>query len=145
MRLPLAVAAVAVLGACKAEEAAPPPPPPPPPSYADFAGHWQMTSALEGVSDSIGSELISNAAGTDWNMRLPGRDLIPMRVGMRGDSLVLISAKYRSILRERAQVQIRAAAVRNGNGLEGKLVATYDWPDSQQVVVGSTRGTKLPE
>jgi hypothetical protein len=145
MRLSLAVAAVATLVACKAEEAAPPPPPPAPPSYADFAGHWQMTSNLEGIADSVGSELISNAAGTDWNMKLADRPLIPMRVGMRADSLILISAKYRSILRDRAEVQIRAASVLTADGIRGKLVATYNYPDSQEVVTGTTHGTKVPE
>jgi hypothetical protein len=147
MRLPFAIAALVLVAGCAAKEEAPPPPPPPPPSYHDFAGHWMMTSSLVGLGDSISSELISNAAGTEWNLKLSGRDLVPIRsIGMRADSLILVSDKYRSILRDRAMVQIRVAAVLADGGLAGKLVATYDFPSApQELVTGTTKGVKAPE
>lgn len=146
MRLPFAIAALVLVAGCAAREEAPPPPPPPP-SYHDFAGHWMMTSSLVGISDSISSELISNAAGTEWNLKLPGRDLVPIRsIGMRADSLILVSDKYRSILRDGATVQIRVAAVLADGGLDGRLVATYDFPSApQELVTGTTKGVKAPE
>jgi hypothetical protein len=75
-------------------------------------------------------------------MTLDGRDPVPMRVSLVGDSLVLISEPYESILRENVQVQVRTAAVLTDGGLDGKLIATYNSPDGQQVVMGTIRATR---
>ncbi len=103
-----------------------------------------VVNRLEGVADSVPSELRGNPDGTGWFMRLAGRDSIPMTASLRGDSLVLLSEKYRSILRDNVIVQVRTASVLADGGLTGKLVATYDYPDSQQVVIGTLGGTRAP-
>jgi hypothetical protein len=145
MRPVHALLALAFATGCAAEEPPPePPPPPPPPSFADFGGHWMVVNNLEGLADSVPSELRGNPDGTGWYMSLEGRDSIGMRASIQGDSLVLLSEKYESILRENVIVQVRTASVLSDGTLSGRLVATYDYPDSQQVVVGTLRGTRAP-
>jgi hypothetical protein len=61
---------------------------------------------------------------------------------MSGDSLVLLSEPYQSILRRNVTVQVRTAVVLVDGSLMGKLIATYNYPDSQQVVAGTLSGTR---
>lgn len=129
---------------CADEPPPEPPPPPPPPSFTDFAGHWMLVSRLEGLSDSVPSEIHSRPDGGGWVLSLEGRDSIPMRVSMSGDSLVLLSDPYQSVLQRNVVVQVRTAGVLTDSGLVGKLVATYNHPDSQQIVVGTFRGRRAP-
>jgi hypothetical protein len=112
------------LGAC-GEPAEPPPPPP-----------------LDGTPTPVPSRLASTPQGGGWTMTLEGRDPVPMRVSLVGDSLVLISDPYESILREKEEVQVRTAAVLSAGGMEGKLIATYNSPAGQQVVMGTIRATR---
>jgi hypothetical protein len=143
MRRPIALAATLALAGCGAEEPAPEPaPPPPPPSFTDFAGHWNVISRLEGAADSVPSVMTSRPDGGGWMLSLEDRDSIPMRASLSGDSLVLLSAPYQSVLRERVTVQVRTASVLVNGALQGRLVATYNYPDSQQVVVGTISGTR---
>ena len=144
MRRPIALVATLGLASCGGEEPAPAPPPPPPPTFADFAGHWAVVNRLEGVADSVPSELTSRPEGGGWMLSLEDRDSIPMRVSMSGDSLVLLSEPYQSVLRRNVVVQVRTAAVLADGGLVGRLVATYNYPDSQQVVVGTLHGHRTP-
>ena len=129
------------LAAC-GETAEPPPPPPPPPTYADFAGSWDAMTTLDGTPDPVPSRLASTPQGGGWTMTLEGREPVPMRVSMIGDSLVLISDPYESILRDNVQVQVRTAAVLTDDGMGGKLIATYNSPDGQEVVMGTIRATR---
>ena len=143
MRRPIALAVTLAIAGCGADEPAPePPPPPPPPTFTDFAGHWNVVSRLEGVADSVPSVMTSRPDGGGWMLSLEDRDSIPMRASLSGDSLVLLSEPYQSVLRERVTVQVRTASVLVNGELQGKLVATYNYPDSQQVVVGTISGTR---
>jgi len=130
------------LGACGEPAEPPPPPPPPPPTYADFAGTWDAVTTLDGTPTPVPSRLASTPQGGGWTMTLEGRDPVPMRVSLVGDSLVLISDPYESILREKEEVQVRTAAVLSAGGMEGKLIATYNSPAGQQVVMGTIRATR---
>jgi hypothetical protein len=144
MRRLIALPATLLLAGCGAEEPPPEPPPPPPPTYTDFAGHWIVVNNLEGVADSIPSEIHSRPDGGGWMLSLEGRDSIPMRASMEGDSLVLLSEQYESVLRRNVVVQVRTASVLTEGGLVGKVVATYNYPDSQQVVTGTLQGRRAP-
>jgi hypothetical protein len=100
--------------------------------------------SLEGTADPVASRLISRPDGGGWMLSLEGRDSIPMRASLSGDSLILLSDQYESILRPKVVVQVRTAAVLADAGLVGKVVATYNYPDSQQVVVGTMHAHRAP-
>lgn len=134
-----------VLTACAAkEEEAPAPPPPAAPTLADFAGTWTVKSVLEGTPDTVTSTLSGTADAASWTMSLEGRPNVPMTVSIVGDSLVSQSAEYESILRKGVMVTVRTASVLSNGGLIGNLVATYKTPTGEQVVKGTTTGTKAP-
>lgn len=122
--------------------AEPPPPPPPPPTYADFAGEWDAVSTMAGVADPVRSRLASTPAGGGWTITFEGRPPVPMRVSMAGDSLVLISEPYESVLRPKVTVQLRTAGVLVDGSIAGKIIATYDTPDGQEVLMGTISATR---
>ena len=55
---------------------------------------------------------------------------------------MLISEPYESVLRDNVTVQARSAVVLVNGALSGRIVATYNYPDSQQVAVGTLSGTR---
>jgi len=128
----------------KAPDAPPEPPPPPAPTYADFGGTWDAVNTLEGTADPVVSRLSSTAAGGGWTMKLERRDPVPMRASLSGDSLVLLSEPYSSVLRQNVVVQLRAAAVLKDGMMEGRLVATYSAPSGQELVTGTLHATRVP-
>jgi hypothetical protein len=127
----------------KAPEAPVEPPPAPPPTFADFAGTWDALNTLEGTADPVPSRITSTPAGGGWAMKLESRELVPMRASMSGDSLVLLSEPYSSVLRKNVVVQVRTAAVLKDGVMEGRLVATYNAPGGQELVTGTMRATKV--
>jgi len=135
----------AVLTACAAkEEEAPAPAPPAAPTVADFAGTWNVKSVLEGTPDTVPSTITGTADAASWTMSLEGRPNIPVTVSMSGDSLVIQTAEYESVLRKGVMVTVRTANVLSNGTLMGNLVATYKTPEGEQVVRGTTTGTKAP-
>lgn len=148
MRSAPAVLFAALLAACgPAEEPAPEPPAPPPaPTVADFAGTWQNSAVLTGVANPVSSTLTGTAAGTDWTMSLEGRPNIPVTVSMSGDSLIVVSAEYESILRPGVMVTTRTASVMQNGQLVGNMTATYkSGPGVEEVVTGTITGTRVQQ
>jgi hypothetical protein len=139
---PLLVLALAC--SAKAPDAPPAPPPPPPPTYADFAGTWDAVNTLEGTADPVLSRITSTPAGGGWTMKLDGRDPVPMRASLKGDSLILLSEPYQSVLRKNVVTQVRTAAVLKEGVMEGRLVATYNAAAGQELVTGTVRATRVP-
>ena len=135
----------AVLTACAAkEEEAPAPAPPAAPTLADFAGTWNTKAVLEGTADTVMSTLTGTADAASWTMSLEGRPNIPLTVSIVGDSLVIQSAEYESVLRKGVMVTVRTASLMSNGALVGNLVATYKTPTGEQVVKGTSTSTKAP-
>lgn len=143
MRHPVRLLLLLPLAAC-GEAPEPPPPPPPPPTYADFAGAWDGLSTMTGTPDPVPARFASTPQGGGWTMTFEGRDPVAMRVSLAGDSLILVSEPYASVLRDNVQVQVRVAAVLQDGALAGKVIATYDTPDGQEVVMGTLQATRAP-
>lgn len=97
---------------------------------------------MAGVADPVHSRLASTPAGGGWTITFEGRPPVPMRVSMAGDSLVLISEPYESVLRPKVTVQLRAAGVLVDGSIAGKIIATYDTPDGQEVLMGTISATR---
>ena len=111
------------------------------PTLADFAGTWQSSAMLEGVEDAVPSTLAGSADGA-WTMTLEGRDPIPATAMVHGDSLVMETEEYESVLRAGVMVSIRTAAVLQDGILVGNLVASYRTPDGVEQVPGTIRGSR---
>ena len=148
MRTAALAGCLALLAACTpAPEQVETPPAPPAaaaPTLADFAGTWNTTATLTGVTAPVESQLTGSADGSTWTMTLAGRDPIPLQASIVGDSLVAVSAEYESILRPGVRVTTRTAGVRSGAELVGNIIATYKMAGGDSVVTGTFRSTRAP-
>ncbi len=111
-------------------------------TVADFAGTWNATSTLAGVEAPVESQITGTAAGTDWVIMLPNREPIPLQVSVAGDSLIAQSGQYESVLRKGVMVSIRMAQVMHQDMMMGNLVATYQTPNGQEIVTGTTQAVR---
>lgn len=148
MRFAVALLVVAAVSACAAKEEATPDSAATAvaaaPTLADYAGTWQTTTILEGTPDTVQSTLVGSADGSTWTMNLEGRPNIPVTASIVGDSIIMQSSEYESILRKGVMVTVRTAAVMSGGMMTGRIVATYKTPTGEQVQTGSLTATKAP-
>lgn len=107
---------------------------------SDFYGTWEGQSTLEGTPDPIPVTMEGSASG--WTMTLPDRDGIPLTASMSGDSLVLTSEPYESILEDGVTVHTRSAVVLQNGRMVGTVTATYRTPEGERVVSGTTESSR---
>lgn len=109
------------------------------PTMADFAGTWEGTNVLEGTPDPVMSTLQVSEDGSEWVMMLEGRDPIMATASMVGDSLILVTEEYESVLRDGVMVTVRTAGAMVGaDRMVGTMLATYSTPDGETEVTGTT-------
>lgn len=111
------------------------------PTLADFAGTWETTATLEGAPDPVPVTIEGTADGA-FTMVLEGRDPMTLEASMSGDSLVLVSPEYESVIRDGVTVSTRTAAVMEDGRMTGKLVATYQTAEGTEEVSGTIEGTR---
>ena len=138
MRSVAALLTLAFLAACAPREEAAPPAL----TLADFAGTWQVSTTITGTPDPVASTMTGTADASGWTMSLEGRPNIPLTVSVVGDSLIAQSAEYESILRPGVMVSVRTAGALTDGALSGTLTATYKTPTGDEIVTGTTTGTK---
>jgi hypothetical protein len=140
MRTASALLLLTALAACTAAKQEPAPPAGP--TLADFAGTWQTRSVLEGVADTVPGTLNATGDATGWTMSLTGRPNLPLQVSMAGDSAIIQTGEYESVLRAGVMVTVRMAGVMHDGMLMGNMVATYKTGDSTQTVPGTFQATR---
>ena len=147
MRFAAALLAVAAVAACAPKEEATPDSAAAAvaaaPTVADFAGTWNIASVLEGTPDTVKSTITTSADGT-CSLTLEGRPNVSCTASISGDSLVIQTAEYESVLRKGVMVTVRTAGVMSGGMLTGRLVSTYKTPSGDQMVNGTYTGTRAP-
>jgi hypothetical protein len=112
------------------------------PTVADFAGTWQLSAVVEGTPDPVPVTLEGSADGSDWTMVLEGRDPISVEVSINGDSLIVQSAEYESVLRAGVMVTVRTAGVMEDGGMVGTMLATYRTEAGEEQVPGTLEGMR---
>ena len=75
-------------------------------------------------------------------MILEGRDPIQVEVSIAGDSLIVQSAEYESVLREGVMVTVRTAGVMADGGMVGTMLATYRSEGGDEQVAGTIEGMR---
>ena len=115
----------------------------PAPAVGDFAGTWQLATVLEGTPDTVKSSIVLTADG-GCNLVLPDRPNITCTTSMSGDSLVVQTGEYESILKKGVMTSVRSAAVMSGGMMHGHLVSSYKEPSGVRNVNGTFMGTKAP-
>lgn len=146
MRFTPAVLVAALLIACAPAEEAPEaveaPPAPAGPTLADFSGTWQNSAMLEGQTAPVPSTWTGTAGG-GWTMSLEGRPNVPVQASVVGDSLIVMSSEYESVLRPGVMVTVRSASVLQNGALVGNMVATYRTAGGEEMVRGTITGTRI--
>ena len=148
MRKLTALLVLTTLGACAPAEDAEPvaedamEAEPAGPDLAQFAGTWQNQATIEGVDDPIPSTMHATSTAEGWTMDLEGRPGIPATVHVMGDSLIVQTDQYESILREGVMVSVRTASVLRNDSLIGNLQARYVTDAGEELVTGTMRGVR---
>jgi hypothetical protein len=109
-----------------------------------YAGTWQNVVTLEGVEDPVVTTMRATATPAGWTMELEGREPVALTPAIVGDSLVVTSAPYESILRPGVTTTVRTATVIEGGQQVGNVVVTYQTAQGEEVVRGTLNGTRLP-
>jgi hypothetical protein len=151
MRKPfLILAAVVAVGCARGDEEVMADSPaaaamPAPLAFADFAGHWSV-DLLGESSDSVLAtyELNATADGSSWTLTPTGREPIPVRAAVEGDSLLLDAGPYKSIAPAGVDVTTQGVSRLEGGMLVGTFVSQYAMAAGDSVVRGRLRGTRVP-
>lgn len=122
--------------------AAPAMAPPAAKTLAEFAGTWSSNATLVGVEKPVPSTLTSSADGATWTISLEGRPNIAATASISGDSLVLQSAEYESVLRKGVMVTTRTATVMSNGAMTGNMEAIYKTPKGEEKVLGTISSVK---
>ena len=114
-------------------------------SYADFAGRWSV-QLLGDMSDSVLAmfELNATADGTNWTMTHSGREPIPVRAAVEGDSLLIDAGPYKSTAPANVDVTTHGVSRLEGGMLVGNFESQYALAKGDSIVRGRLRGTRLP-
>lgn len=113
-------------------------------SLASVAGTWTMrTTNEQGDSTLVTYQLVATEDPAGWNFNFPGRGPVPIRIiAVEGDSVVLESGPYESVLRKGVQVSTHSILrLQNGN-LVGATVARYQTSSSDSVLYLRSEGTR---
>lgn len=133
--------AVALMAACapkeeqSAAESAP---------YAAYVGNWSSMSMMDGTTDPVPGTMTVTADGVGSTMSLPDRPNISITLSKSGDSLVVTTAEYESVLRTGVMVSTRVASVMAGDMMQGNVEATYQTSDGPLLVRGTSESKRAP-
>jgi hypothetical protein len=157
MRLLALALSASIFTACNKKESAPPPPPPPamapmapmastPINLQSLAGTWKF-KVMGAASDSVLTTytLVVAADTTGWMMTLPNRKPMRMHVMVMGDSVMLSSPQYESVLRKGQQVTLSSVMHVMGDKLMGTTMAHYVTKGPDSLVALRSEGTKAPK
>ena len=110
---------------------------------ASFAGTWATTATVEGADKPVPSTLTGSADGATWTLSLEGRPNVAATASMSGDSLIIQSAEYESVLRKGVMVTTRTATVMSDNTMMmGNMVASYKTSKGVEEVKGTIMSTR---
>jgi hypothetical protein len=114
-------------------------------TFADFAGRWSI-DLLSDMSDSVLAtyELNATADGSSWTLTPAGREPIPVRAAVDGDSLELDAGPFKSTAPANVDVTTHAVSRLEGGTLVGSFVSQYAMAGGDSIVRGRVRGTRLP-
>jgi hypothetical protein len=117
---------------------------PTPINLADIAGKWNLTSVpTTGPSTPVKSVLDAKSTTSGWTLTFPGRKPVAEHVTVSGDSVILESDPYASVLRKGVQVKTTGVfRVQDGN-LVGQNTAHYSVKTADSVLVLNSTATRV--
>lgn len=119
---------------------------PAPASLSDYAGTWQgPVTAADGGDAVANLELTAAADPANWSMTVVNATdasrttTAPVRASLSGDTLILESGPFASVLREGAQVSTHSIYRLEGGRLVGTVHVTYANGDTVMLRSEATR------
>lgn len=109
---------------------------------ASLAGTWTLRTTPDGQDTVITSELALTGTTEGWTMTMPGREPVPVRVRVDGDSIMTETGPFPSALRAGAMVTTRAVYRVEGDKLVGTLTAHYEGTDADSLLTGRQEATR---
>lgn len=114
-------------------------------TLADVAGKWAMrTMAERGDSTLVSYEMVATADTSGWTLNFPKRAPIPARVAVAGDSIILETGPYESVLRKGVKVAVHTVLRHQDGKLVGTAVARYAQSGADSVANLRIMGTRAP-
>jgi hypothetical protein len=162
MRCLVLIVSASIVAACSPKDSprAPSTPPSPPVApdaptsavskapidLASIAGTWSF-KVMGATNDSVVTTytLVVTADTTGWVLKLPNRKPIPLHVAILGDSVMLRSPQYQSVLRKGLKVNTTSVMRVSGDKLVGNSVAHYAITTPDSVLELRSVGTKVPK
>ena len=157
MRCLALIISASIVVACTSKEAPPTPPAPPaapsaqtsppaPINLTAIAGKWNF-KVMGQTNDSVLTTytLVVTTDTTGWVMTLPKRKPLTLHVAISGDSVMLRSPEYQSVLRRGLKVNTTSVLRVSGDKLVGNSVAHYAIATHDSVLELRSVGTKAPK
>jgi len=121
-------------------------PAPTPVNLADVAGKWNMRAVPTSGTDTTPTNSVITATATTsgWTITFPGRQPVPMRVTVDGDSIMTDAGPYPSARRRGVQVTTNGVMRLEGGTLVGRTTAHYKVSTPDSVLVLTTTATRAP-
>ena len=115
-------------------------------SLSQLAGTWNMRSVPESGADTTTtlSVIRATADTTGWTQTLPGRQPLPVRIRVSGDSLTTQTGPYESVRRRGVQVTTRGVYRLQGDSLVGVSIARYATTGADSVLRLRSVGKRAP-
>jgi hypothetical protein len=157
MRCLALLISASIIVACTSKEAPPTPPAPPaapsaqaptpaPIDLASIAGKWNfkvMGETNDSVLTTYTLDVTKDTAG--WRMTFPKRKPLTLHVAISGDSVMVRSPEYQSVLRRGLMVNTTSVLRVSGDKLVGNSVAHYAITTHDSVLEFRSVGTKAPK
>jgi hypothetical protein len=157
MRCLALIISAPIVVACSSKDAPPTPPAPPaapsaqtsmraPIDLASIAGKWNFKVMGE-TNDSVLTTytLVATTDTAGWVMTLPKRKPLTLHVAISGDSVMLRSPEYQSVLRRGLKVNTTSVLRVSGEKLVGNSVAHYAIATHDSVLEFRSVGMKAPK
>jgi hypothetical protein len=119
---------------------------PAPIDLSKVAGTWAMKTTAVG-SDSVltTSIMIATADTAGWTLTLPNRKPVALKVMVMGDSVMIVSPEYESVLRKGMKVFTSGSYHMVGDSMIGNVTAHYKTKDADSVKALRSAGMKAPK
>lgn len=113
-------------------------------SLDSVAGKWNFTSTPTSGANRSSTKYVLTATNntSGWTLNFPGRQPVPARVTVYGDSIGVDAGPYESVRRKGVQVTTNGFMRLQNGKLVGTTTAHYAVKTADSVLVLTTEGTR---